>query len=194
MCVAIPMGKRDGDSETRSGRFLRARPLRIALLAGLGVVAVGALAPLASAVPGTERLLLANGVALPLFGVLLERLPARCRGTEIGYLRYGAIGATALLAAPVMLLGRPGAAAGALLFALAWQLAARPLRWQIDWCRVPLPSGLRLLPQLLTAGTLMLLAFAVAAFVGATVPVALLALLLELLAGILVLLILRNVS
>ncbi|WP_295404741.1 hypothetical protein [uncultured Thiocystis sp.] len=155
MCVAIPMGKRDSQHGTRFGRFLRARPSRITSLAALGVLSVGLL--LLARQPASWPfvvILLVNAAALPMFGILLERLPTRCRGSEIGYPRYGMIGLTALLAALLFLTGHAGAILGALLLALTWHLAARPLNWQLAWCREPPPSGLRHLPRILTAGAL----------------------------------------
>lgn len=194
MCVAIPMGKRDGESGTRFGRFLRARPSRITTLAALGVLSSGVLVLLTQS---SERwplgaLLLANAAALLIFGALLERLPARCRGSETGYQRYGMIGLTALLAALALLTGHPGSILGVLLFAVTWQLADRPLTWQLAWCRKPPPSGLRRLPLLLTAGTLILLVIAVSTLADAWSLATLFSILFGLLVGLMASLVIRN--
>ncbi len=137
-------------------------------------------------------LLLINAAVLPVFGHLLERLPAHCRGSEIGYPRYGMIGLTALLAALALMMGQPGAVLGVLLFAWTWHLAARPLTWQLDWCREPPPAGLRHLPRLLTAGILMLIVIAVSALAEARVPVALAVILFGLLVGLMTGLVLHH--
>ena len=194
MCVAIPMGKRDGQSGTRYGRFLRARPSRITSQAALGVLLSGF--PLLLKQPHDAwplgSILLANAAALPVFGLLLERLPARCRGSEIGYPRYGMIGLTMLLAALTLIAGHAGALPGALLFALAWRLAARSLNWQLDWCREPPPVSLRHLPRLLMAGPLILIVFAVARGADAPLVGALAAVLFGLLVGVMASLVLRH--
>ena len=178
MCIAIPLGPRDGHGGTRLGRWLREQPLRIARLAAMPLVLGGALhlalAPTESWTVGA--LLLGQGLVFPLMGEWLTRLPHRCQVSELAYPRHVAIALLVLGGGAALLAGNLGLTLGGVLCALAWRLAAKPLRWQLHWCRGRPPERLLWIPRLMNAVAALLLAMAVASFAGldtlrdATIP------------------------
>ncbi len=165
MCIAIPLGQRDGNSGTRLGRWLRARPARILALTAVVLVAGGLFAGAADWPIGL--LLAAQGLALPLVGRWLADIPRRCGGSEISYLRHGAIALPMGIGGASMLAGGPGLAIGALCCALAWRLAAKPLSWQLAWCHGRPSAQIAWVPRLMTGAALILTAVAVASLADA---------------------------
>ena len=190
MCIAIPLGRRDGPGRGPLARLLEP-PWRLTLAAALvNVLLLAALAwrglPVLNAVLAS---ILAGGAALgpAVLAVAVDRAPVLSSSGGEG--RVYVVGQALLtlcgmaLALAGALLSGPVLAAGLAALAAGWMAAARSVGWQLRWARVPVPMPSRALPGLARGGAGALVTAAIGAAFGIAGLLALAAPLVPLLAA-----------